>query len=364
MKIGIVIEDISLLGGVEKVTLNLATMFEKNGHFVKIITLQNKYNLIKENIISIVSSKDSFKEIDSKYNFDYYVIEIIHLRYTINILNSMISINKKKIGVIHNTPYMYLKNYISLRDVFIFPKLLINVFWTVFVKKFVNYFLLRKIVSVMEIVSISKGASIELQRLFPRYKNKIHLIYNPVIIPDDSSFFGKHEKKMISFLGRFDFQKDLFLLLSVWKFFSLYRLDYVLNLVGDGPLKGSVMKMAKKKHLCNIVFNHCTENVSQVYEQSKIIILTSKYEGYPTVFSEALMNGCYIFSCKSDGGTNELINDDVGCYVSSRNAKKIAKELKVFISKIQASNSRFDKSKFINQNSDVYERWMRIFLHE
>ncbi|MBT9013098.1 hypothetical protein BTI85_09690, partial [Lactobacillus delbrueckii subsp. bulgaricus] len=60
------------------------------------------------------------------------------------------------------------------------------------------------------------------------------------------------------------------------------------NLVicGSGEEEIKLKKIAKEKKLKNVVFAGFVQNVEEYYQQAKIMVMTSRFEGFPMVLLE------------------------------------------------------------------------------
>ena len=108
------------------------------------------------------------------------------------------------------------------------------------------------------------------------------LTYDPVQ-PDLS---GK--ENAVLYVGRMaDSPKKVDRLLNVWKKVQPLHPDWHLYLVGDGPERGNLERMAARLKLENIHFEGVREP-SSYYRKARILCLTSTHEGMPMVINEAL----------------------------------------------------------------------------
>lgn len=138
-------------------------------------------------------------------------------------------------------------------------------------------------------------------------KNKSIVIYNPVYLdalPDGT----KATKNQILYVGRFNEQKNLFMLIDAFKLFKKGNPQYTLEMYGDGQLKQAVINYVNEQDLLNDVVISASSNKWQEEENdSKLFVLPSKYEGMPNVLAEALCLGIPSVSTNCPiGGPKEL----------------------------------------------------------
>ena len=138
-------------------------------------------------------------------------------------------------------------------------------------------------------------------------KYKSTVIYNPVelsFIPTEI----KTRKKQVLYVGRLDEQKNLFMLLDAFNYFSSNNPEYSLKIYGGGPLKEQLTNYINYNSLGGKVTILGNSNKWQQQEyNSSLFVLPSKFEGMPNVLAEALCLG--IPSVSTDcpiGGPKEL----------------------------------------------------------
>jgi glycosyltransferase involved in cell wall biosynthesis len=98
-----------------------------------------------------------------------------------------------------------------------------------------------------------------------------------------------HQPVRLVFVGRFSPQKNLPFLLEVLG--KLRDLDWRLDLVGDGPLRGELEDLARRQEMASRVHFHgwvTPEAATAVMRQSDILVMPSLSEGLPLVGLQAL----------------------------------------------------------------------------
>lgn len=130
--------------------------------------------------------------------------------------------------------------------------------------------------------------------------NKIFVVPNWVVInfkdtKKNSTSLPKNANKKIFdllFIGRFAPQKDLLTSLKVIKELKKIKKDISLLMVGEGKEETSLKSYVKTHKLTkNVTFTKPNRDVASFYAQSKIFVLSSKYEGQPVVLLEAWSTG-------------------------------------------------------------------------
>ncbi|TXT62375.1 MAG: Alpha-D-kanosaminyltransferase [Promethearchaeota archaeon] len=130
----------------------------------------------------------------------------------------------------------------------------------------------------------------------------------------------KQERKYITFIGRLSYIKgiDIFLEMSN----ALYERDKNLRflIVGDGALR-SLVENAKKrlpiKHLENVSYS----KIQKIYNVSKVLLLSSRFEGLPTTILESLSCQTPVIA-SNVGGVSEVLQEGKNGYLFNIGTKE------------------------------------------
>jgi glycosyltransferase involved in cell wall biosynthesis len=128
------------------------------------------------------------------------------------------------------------------------------------------------------------------------------------------------QRKFITFIGRLSYIKGIDIFIEIIK--DLYKKDKNLNflIVGDGPLR-NLVENAKKKLPIKHYESYPYTKISDIYNISKILLLTSRFEGLPTTILESL--SCETPVIASDvGGVSEVISNGINGYLFDLSAKE------------------------------------------
>ena len=141
--------------------------------------------------------------------------------------------------------------------------------------------------------------------------------------------------------------------------------DWVLNIIGGGD-KTALFDYIKNNAVKNVcVYDYMPVNeVEKLYKENSILILTSRFEGYPTVICEAVSYGNAVITTRYAGFSDELVNDRINGFVTSFNADEIAKCIQKLINdedclkRMQCAS--FEKRKYL-KNIDYLSLWENAF---
>jgi glycosyltransferase involved in cell wall biosynthesis len=150
-------------------------------------------------------------------------------------------------------------------------------------------------------------------------ERKIHLIYNGINIQEIIESSNEIEKIeipktipkpfLIGSVGRLSEQKGYPYLIEAMKFVSM-KINYVtLIIVGEGELRDELLELTKTLNLTDqISFLGLKNNVPSIIKNCDLFVLSSLWEGLPTVVMEAMV--CSVPVIATDiPGTRELIDN-------------------------------------------------------
>lgn len=336
-------------GGLQRVADTLCREFIKLGHQVYYMHLtwcqeECKLYSYPTKFVSILPKP----ELDSEENIIFYNQFIKH-----NSIDVIINHNGlyegatlfcrvydkrvKLISVIHNNPllnYNYLWSELSY---------LRNKTWTERLKRIARCFLYFKIKrqrllylkrhynqfndeNHSELVLLSSWYIQPLLRIAPHLSSKLHAIANPNSYDEVVSIPLK--RKELLFVGRLDNRsKKINRLLEIWKYIYKKFPEWDLSIVGDGTDRDFLENYTLKMGLERITF-YGFSNPKPFYERASIICMTSDYEGFPMVLTEAMQFGCVPIAYNSFEAIRDVIIDGkTGVLVKPFNAKKYVKKL-------------------------------------
>jgi glycosyltransferase involved in cell wall biosynthesis len=290
-------------GGAEKVISNLSNEFSTEFEVYliiykrssnmysfsgKVYELDTLYKPKKIKLINFFKRLFYFNEIIKKEKPDI----VLSFLDSPNFINVFSSNTKKKLISIRNSNlklitylYVFLSSFTSTKVIcvsdFINRKLSSIFFW----KK--DFFItINNFVNISEI----KAATLEL------------------ISPQLKKFF---EKPVVTFVGRLEKQKNLTFLIYLAKYFSKFNSNINFLIIGQGSLKVFLERKIKQLNLESSVFLLGFQNNPYNFiANSQLLILTSKFEGFPNVLIEAMACSTPIMTYNCKSGINEIFGSD------------------------------------------------------
>ena len=193
---------------------------------------------------------------------------------------------------------------------------------------------------------------------------RIHVITNPEY-PRLNPNLDK--KKQIIYSGRLLYShKRVDRLLTIWKKIYEKIPDWELVIVGDGPERNNLERLAKKWDLERIYFIGYTPHVDNYYKDASILCLTSTFEEWPLCLTEAQANGVIPISFNCCAGIEAILgpNKVNGILVPDGDINAFAKELIELINNPQLMEEirKNVLKKVLTYSPElVGEKWLNLF---
>lgn len=166
------------------------------------------------------------------------------------------------------------------------------------------------------VVAVSQGVAEDLMALTKQPKEKVKVIYNPVVTPQlfakaeetlNHQWFQSNEPPVILSIGRLTEQKDFPNLLRA---FSIVRkkLPARLLILGEGEDRPKLASLIHELGLeGDAALPGFVENPYKYLKRAAVFVLSSRWEGLPTVLIEALACGTPVISTDCPSGPSEIL---------------------------------------------------------
>ena len=273
-------------------------------------------------------------------------ITISTLRREINFINS-IKDGSVKIGEIHFSKANY-RDFKGEKFINIVQRL----FGFLWMKQLINQ--LKKLDRFITLTDEDKMLWTELKNVLT--------INNPLsFFPDKTS---KCENKQIIAAGRYVPQKGFDLLIDAWSLVEKKHPDWKLNIFGDGDRK-LLENIIIKNNLQNCYLNHSTNDIASEFINSSIYVLSSRFEGFGLVITEAMACGVPPIAFDCPCGPKDIINNlKDGILVNSGDINELAEKICFLIEnedirKDMGSNARKNAERFKIEH--IAEQWKLLF---
>ncbi len=166
------------------------------------------------------------------------------------------------------------------------------------------------------VVCVSSGVKADLQGHFAVTAEKLHVIANPVVTPQmceelESLAAGVGSVCIngdyIVGVGRLVYNKDFANLIRAFHL-SNCRFTHKLVVIGDGPDRADLENLVTDLGLegCVLFLGYVPNPLPYLYF-AKLFVLSSRFEGLPTVLIEALACGTPVVSTDCQSGPSEIL---------------------------------------------------------
>lgn len=171
----------------------------------------------------------------------------------------------------------------------------------------------------------------------------------------------------IVYVGRFVYQKNPERLLRIINEVIQKKPHIKVGIVGSGELEDKLIRIAEKEGIIkNISFLGFRKNPLKIMENSKVMVMTSRYEGTPMCVLEAMALGVPIVSTPTDG-IKELIEDGVNGFLSDSDdviVEKISNIIQDEKLRFELSQNSIKRFKELN-NEKLYKQFIKdIYMKE
>lgn len=168
------------------------------------------------------------------------------------------------------------------------------------------------------VVAVSRGAADDLARTTGLARDQIEVVYNPVITPAvlagarqplDHPWFAPGQPPVILGAGRLTAAKDFPTLVRAFAEVRRCRSARLL-ILGEGEERPRLESLARELELNgDFALPGYSENATAYMARCAVFVLSSAWEGLPTVLVEALAAGARVVSTDCRSGPREILGD-------------------------------------------------------
>lgn len=198
------------------------------------------------------------------------------------------------------------------------------------------------------------------------YNLNAEVIHNPLSF--NSSKKSELKSNRIIAIGRLANQKGFDLLIEAYSKICRRHLEWRLDIYGDGPLKDNLKELIKKNNTEQFIrLMGTTKNVKEELLNSSIFVLSSRWEGFGLVITEAMECGLPIIAFNTTGSNEIIKNQETGILVENSNIEKLAMAIEDLI------NDKSKINKFANKSileakkyhvKDIARKWESILRED
>lgn len=166
-----------------------------------------------------------------------------------------------------------------------------------------------------KIISLTKVDEINYTK--HTFSKHVTQIYNPIDnkLNSVSKKFKSKSNNIIS-VGRLTDQKNFKTLIDVAETIFKKNYDFTWDIYGSGDEEEELKQLIDKKGLFGVVnLKGQSNNLYELYNNYSIMVMTSKYEGFPMSLLEGLASKLPLISFDIPTGPNEIIRNNVNGYL-------------------------------------------------
>lgn len=195
-------------------------------------------------------------------------------------------------------------------------------------------------------------------------------IKSAIIIPNSLPFYpimpAPLSARRAICVGRLEWEKGIDRLIDVWQAVHVKYPDWILDIYGEGTWQEKLQReiVHQKAETYIHLKGTCSDIVSE-YLGSSILVLTSRYEGFPMVLLEAMACGvpCVAYNCPF--GPQSIITDaENGFLVDEGDKEQMVEKIGLLIEDEQkrkefGNNARKSVQKYSQEN--IMKEWNDLF---
>lgn len=221
---------------------------------------------------------------------------------------------------------------------------------------------IHSIKSVQTVVSLTEGDAMEWKRI-----NSNVIVIPNVVNLNTSGCYSDCQSKSVIYVGRYDEQKDMSSLLSIWEIVHHKHPDWQLHIYGGyGDEKNKILARISQLNI-NLCVHEPIANIIDKYIESSIFVLTSIYEPFGLVLPEAMSCGLPVVAFDCPYGPADIITDGKdGFLIKNRDLTEFANKVCLLIDNLELrkamgqagiqSSQRYGASLIMPKWKDLFEQ--------
>lgn len=358
-------------GGVERVSWILSKYFREKGHeCFHAYLFDNHFSEIpEERKLSYVldggkEEQDRWIDFIREKNIDIVMIQDIMCENLISLPSRLKSegLSTKTVGVLHLNPeYEQYKKYPFK------TRVKQHAIWTLlgYYKPQKDRAMLAR--AVDKYVLLSSSYIPGTKKMFGIIdRRKLVAIGNPLSFQIPEYYDWGMKKNQCLMVARMDdMQKDFKSALRIWKCFEEQCPDYELLIAGAGKDEEMVRDYARELDVKSVRFLGHIDDPVDLYKESKFYLMTSRYEGWGMVLTEAMEYGMIPFVKDTYGAASDIIDDGQNGFLISPEDEGMYTEVLVKTANNPELQRTISKNAYDScerfSSETIGEQWLELF---
>lgn len=336
------------MGGTATIANILAKNFIDRGHFCALGYFENSEHpstFFKYKVKITRGNREEAEKFFLKYQFDVILDQLANIT-DFNFLRSLPLGKCKIISAYHNRPMIAFSMYENLTRIYRESEHWPYKIYTLAKIPLLPYFWLRNHLrwkrifrrideNSDRIIVLSKNFFKNWIEVCPSSKpEKLIAIGNPLVFDEIMPIEKLEEKeKLVIVVCSVNPQKRAHLLLKIWKEIEKDKslTDWKFEFIGGGEGFNQIQKLAKKLKTERIVFKGF-QNPLPYYRRASLMMMTSKYEGWPMVLMEGQQMGVVPVSYNSFESISDIISNGInGVVVTNNDFNEFVNKMKMIM---------------------------------
>lgn len=173
--------------------------------------------------------------------------------------------------------------------------------------------------SAHRVIAVSEGVADSLVERMGLHRERVSVLHNPVELGAvrergrkavDHEWFDTDSVEVVLFVGRHHTQKDLDTWLRSFARVHEARPETRAVVAGTGERTDHLRALAGRLNVADVVsFPGFVDNPYGYMSRASVFLLSSRYEGLPTVLVEAMACGCPVVATDCPSGPREILAD-------------------------------------------------------
>jgi glycosyltransferase involved in cell wall biosynthesis len=349
------INDEMTMGGVARILNTLLQKLDNDVFDIDLLILHPHGELMNEipNNVNVIQSTPFFRGVDvnlkqalKSFNISKIISKGIVLFYMkTGLIASKIRQERKKMGLVqYDVEFSAKEGFCTLFVAYGNAKRKLN--WVQVDYSQQNYAShhMNLMISALQKIDMNIACSMEVKEAFESiFKvNQIKVIHNMV----EEALIHTKANELIEVKR----QEDKFQFITVARFHPQKSIDRLivafakviqmhphceLIIIGDGQLKSELIALVEKLYLTKAVhFLGLQSNPYPYIKQADVFVMSSLYEGYPTITLESFMSGTPVISTKVSG-VLEQISESINGFVVENTTEGLIQKMKWVVEKPQ-----------------------------
>lgn len=368
------VNDEMVMGGVARILCTLLKLIDKDKYNIDLLILHKRGELLEKipNNVNVIEGTNFFNTVDIPFRECDITNVFSKLRLLFYMKTGLIKkkIQKERAKILkkqYDIEFSAKEGFCTIFTAFGDSKKKLNWVQTDYKEKNYSSNHMKLVKESLKKIDMNIACSEQVKTSFKELFgiNNISIIHNPIDVDyiknlsneqiDDS--INSEKIKLIT-VARFHPQKGIDRLIKAYAKFKDY---YSLTIVGDGELKGELVSLAKILHVNeDIKWTGILSNPYPLIKQSDLFVMSSLYEGYPTITIESLISGTPVLSTEV-AGVKEQINEPNG-WIIDNNGTALEKFLSSYESlKEEINIKKKNLENYSYNNNAIFNEYYKLF---